>query len=74
MGWAGQGGGLVQDPQLLSCPLLLATWSCQACLTSWRGPRSIPSQVPAQLILGDTVFLLMSSYMPLTSCYHLFTA
>lgn len=35
----------------------------------------LQSQVPAQLILGDTVFLLtLSPYMPLTNCCHLFAA
>lgn len=63
LSWAGQGrlGGLVQDPGLLSCPFL--------------GHLELPGipglleltlehskcQVPAQLILGDTLFLLTLS-------------
>lgn len=38
--WAGQGGDLVQNPQLLSCPFL-ATWSCQAFLAPCSCPWSI---------------------------------
>lgn len=77
MGWAGEGGGLVQDPGLLSCPLLghLELPGIPGLLEHSKPRCSLQSQVPVQLILGDTVFLLtLSPYMPLTNCCHLFAA
>lgn len=46
---AGQGGDLVQNPQLLSCPFL-ATWSCQAFLA----PCSCPWSTPLLMLPGPS--------------------